>query len=64
VDEDPILYVGPEDGVTVHLVDKLNEKIKREGWHDDVVRIALINLFGIVGQLEHYVKELKHGPTT
>lgn len=37
----------------------LNERIKREGWHDDVVRSALIALFGIVGQLEHYVKELE-----
>lgn len=58
-DIDPIPYLGPDDGVTARIVDQLNARINREGFTEDVIRGALISLFGMVGQLEHYVMELE-----
>jgi hypothetical protein len=55
---DPIPYLGPKDGITAAIVDQYNFRIRQEGWSDDIARNAITALLGMVGQLEHYVKEL------
>lgn len=56
---EPIRYIGPDDGNTVQLVDQVNDGISR-GWPiEKILQIALSHLYGVLGQQEHMIKELR-----